>query len=82
MPAPPPTNSSGRSDCRRVKTPNGPVTWTSSPSDSSPSASRPENFPSGYSLIMNSSSPPGRLAMLNDRTSSVPGIVMSAYCPA
>ena len=64
-----------------MNTPNGPVTSTSSPSFSSPSASSPENFPSGYSLIMNSSSPPGRLAMLNDRTSSVPGIVMSAYWP-
>lgn len=47
MPAPPPTNTSRRSELtRRVNVPYGPVTESGSPADSVPSSS-PENFPPG-----------------------------------
>ncbi len=84
MPAPPPMNSSGRSEfARSVNTPYGPVTSSSCPGCRSPLESRLENLPSSYTLIMNSSSPsPGRLAIENDRTSSLSGIRMSTYWPA
>ena len=82
IPAPPPTNSSSVSASRSVKTPNGPVSSSRSPTASRSSRNR-ENRPSGYTLITNSSVPSllEVLAIENERTWSVPGTAMSMYWP-